>query len=785
MKKLIMMLATAFAAAMPMMADTETVGGYTWTYQINGEKVTISGVSPSPEGAMEIPSELGDKPVTGIGESVFARCANLTSATIPDSVIEIGGHLFENCSKLERVVMGRQVPELSYRMFYGCEMLESVGFAEDALELEYAKEECFGECVSLKALTLEVKKVYNHAFNGCSSLRYVAFDAGLEEIGANAFNDCSNLRWVFFRGDKPTWRNAVFRNVNAEMEVLISVTSNGFPDSTEGHTVTVIPPPYPPPYIFNVKFDLNGAPGVPLESRVTWCGDEIGELPEPSWEGHTFEGWFTESSSGTQVTDMTKVKDDMTCYAHWIVNQYTITFDANGGEGGWSRKLPYGTKLEPPTVTREGYTFKDWIPAVPDTVPAHDATYVAQWNANPYTVTFHANGGTGDMASTGFVYDVEYTLPSNLFMNVGHTFDGWSSAPDGKVEYSDGTTVSNLTAEVDGAVCLYAIWAVNQYTVTFDANGGEGGWSRKLPYGTELEPPTVTREGYTFKDWIPAVPDTVPAHDATYVAQWPCYEVLNVDDIREAFVAPKAVVLSGAVYDDCDVVGIVELKLGKVSKGKSKVSGSFTGLDGKKITLKAVPVTGIDGSSPAAVSLDVKGYGKMNITIGGSRFAGSLGDYHVQSATVGGNWTGRGATVTVEANDLSMFAGRVLANFLPNDEQANVNNGKWTFNKAASVKWAKPKKDAVRPDIYDEDSQKGLIVDTSKGKTNLSGLKLTYTPKKGTYKGKFTLYALEGSGKATKLKKYTFNVTGVVVDGVGYGVATSKKPTVSWAVTVR
>ena len=107
------------------------------------------------------------------------------------------------------------------------------------------------------------------------------------------------------------------------------------------------------------------------------------------------------------------------------------------------------------------------------------------------------------------------------------------------------------------------------------------------------------------------------------------------------------------------------------------------------------------------------------------------------------------------------------------------------FNKAASVKWAKPNKDVAKPDIYDEDSQKGLIVDTSKGKTNLSGLKLTYTPKKGTYKGKFTVYVLEGSGKATKLKKYTFNVTGVVVDGIGYGVATSKKPTANWSVTVK
>ena len=56
--------------------------------------------------------------------------------------------------------------------------------------------------------------------------------------------------------------------------------------------------------------------------------------------------------------------------------------------------------------------------------------------------------------------------------------------------------------------------------------------------------------------------------------------------------------------------------------------------------------------------------------------------------------------------------------------------------------------------------------------------------KKGTFKGKFTLYALEGAGKSTKLKKYSFNVTGVVVDGAGYGVATCKKPAVSWPVMV-
>ena len=64
-------------------------------------------------------------------------------------------------------------------------------------------------------------------------------------------------------------------------------------------------------------------------------------------------------------------------------------------------------------------------------------------------------------------------------------------------------------------------------------------------------------------------------------------------------------------------------------------------------------------------------------------------------------------------------------------------------------------------------------------------MKLTYTPKKGTFKGSFKVYALEGTGKATKLKKYTIKVSGVVADGVGYGQATCKKPAVTWAVLVK
>ena len=138
----------------------------------------------------------------------------------------------------------------------------------------------------------------------------------------------------------------------------------------------------------------------------------------------------------------------------------------------------------------------------------------------------------------------------------------------------------------------------------------------------------------------------------------------------------------------------------------------------------------------------------------------------------------------IEIGDLARFPGTLLTDFLPDEERATVKNGKWTFAKAASVKWAKPKKGAEVSEYYDAAAGKDLVIDTTKGKTNLSGLKLTYTPKTGIFKGSFKVYALEGSGKKTKLKTYTVNVNGFVLDGVGYGTATCKKPAVSWTVTV-
>ena len=105
---------------------------------------------------------------------------------------------------------------------------------------------------------------------------------------------------------------------------------------------------------------------------------------------------------------------------------------------------------------------------------------------------------------------------------------------------------------------------------------------------------------------------------------------------------------------------------------------------------------------------------------------------------------------------------------LPDGEPVIPKTGKWSFAKAAGVKYAKDK----------ATGEFDLVVDTKKG-TNRSAMKLTYTPKTGIFTGSFKIYAIQDG----KLKKVTVKVIGVVVDGKGWGSAAGPGG-VSFAVTV-
>ena len=230
--------------------------------------------------------------------------------------------------------------------------------------------------------------------------------------------------------------------------------------------------------------------------------------------GCTFKGWSTSKTGGSLIKTpyynpaitTNNLAKATTLYAQWQTNQYTICFNANKGTPGATNKLYYATQLTAPTVTRNGYTFSKWSPAVPATVPASNATYKATWTAKQSALTFNVNGGTGTM-STGKKATYAAAMPTGITLptRTGYTFTGFYDATSGGSKYynADGSSARKWNKDTTSGTTLYAQWSANTYTVTFDANGGSvDPASKQVTYNaTYGDLPTPTRTGYTFNGW--------------------------------------------------------------------------------------------------------------------------------------------------------------------------------------------------------------------------------------------------------------------------------------------
>ena len=224
--------------------------------------------------------------------------------------------------------------------------------------------------------------------------------------------------------------------------------------------------------------------------------------------GYTFKGWYdNENLTGSPVTAIGGAETGNKEYwAKWEINQYTITFDTNGGSEIAPITQDYGTEITAPDdPTRKGYTFKGWDKEIPETMPAENITVKAQWEINQYTITFDTNGGS-EIAPITQDYGTEITAPDDPTRK-GYTFKGWDK------EIPETMPAENITVK--------AQWEINQYTITFDTNGGSEIAPITQDYGTEITAPdNPTRKGYTFKGWDKEIPETMPAENITITARW-------------------------------------------------------------------------------------------------------------------------------------------------------------------------------------------------------------------------------------------------------------------------
>jgi uncharacterized repeat protein (TIGR02543 family) len=139
--------------------------------------------------------------------------------------------------------------------------------------------------------------------------------------------------------------------------------------------------------------------------------------------GYTFGGWNkADGTAWDYASD--KVTDNITLYAKWAANTYTITFDTVGGSEIAPITQDYGTVITAPEApTREGYTFIGWDKEIPTTMPTENMTVTAQWEINQYTITFDTNGGS-EIAPITQDYGTNITAPADPTRE-GYTFMGW------------------------------------------------------------------------------------------------------------------------------------------------------------------------------------------------------------------------------------------------------------------------------------------------------------------------------------------------------------------------
>ena len=164
--------------------------------------------------------------------------------------------------------------------------------------------------------------------------------------------------------------------------------------------------------------------------------------------------------------------------------------------------------------TRAGYTQVGWstvdggekVYGFEDIYTKNEAlTLYPVWNTNKYTITFDTNGGS-EIAPITQDYGTEITAPDNPTRK-GYTFKGWDK------EIPKTMPAENITVK--------AQWGINQYTITFDTNGGSEIAPITQDYGTEITAPDKpTRKGYTFKGWDKEIPKTMPAENITITARW-------------------------------------------------------------------------------------------------------------------------------------------------------------------------------------------------------------------------------------------------------------------------
>jgi uncharacterized repeat protein (TIGR02543 family) len=284
------------------------------------------------------------------------------------------------------------------------------------------------------------------------------------------------------------------------------------------------------PNHYLVTLNPNGGT-VATTTYETIYGNVQGNIVDvPTREGYIFDGWYTEASAGTMVYNSNGIcvndgtyfsgyvwvgTRDLTVYAHWQNNQYTMTVNYrkwNPNTNAWdiydtkTEKVDYGTTYSPAAGTAPtGYVFDS---KTADYIVAADKTFNVDFKPKQTTVTYYRNYSSADTSTASQTFTYAKTgeaLTDQSWSRTGYNILGWAVSRTATVaDYSLTNPVSDEWKNTYyPSVSLYAVWQAQEYSITYDLAGGTASGN---PASYTVETPTFTlnnptRTYYRFDGW--------------------------------------------------------------------------------------------------------------------------------------------------------------------------------------------------------------------------------------------------------------------------------------------
>jgi uncharacterized repeat protein (TIGR02543 family) len=267
------------------------------------------------------------------------------------------------------------------------------------------------------------------------------------------------------------------------------------------------------------------AGGTILGANSYYKGDTL-DLIATSNDGYSFANWSGDCSGTNANYHVSNLTGNMSCTANFAINQYTITFNTDGGSTITPITQNYGSDITAPLNPNwedGSRKFIGWDKLIPAAMPAYSQTITANWE-DKYVLAFNDNGADdGQAPIIPDYYDQNEVVlvpdnhPTDPYVKAGYHFAGWTTEKNAGTFYAPG---DDITIDAP-TVILYVKWEKNQYTIDFNEAGGSTVDDITADFETPIVTPAdPTRNGYTFVGWSSAIPATMPAFNQTISAQW-------------------------------------------------------------------------------------------------------------------------------------------------------------------------------------------------------------------------------------------------------------------------